>query len=98
MVRKNIVPLPGDSTLDRKFGFIHVSQGLIEPAIAYLRQRVPRMTARETLAGIAFDEMNLKASNIHSFVGSFDILKGDGKTTLWILFGLTVPLKLLEGY
>jgi hypothetical protein len=66
-VRKNIVPLPGDSTLDRKFGFIHVSQGLIEPAIAYLRQRVPRMAPREKLAGIAFDEMNLKASNIHNF-------------------------------
>jgi hypothetical protein len=75
-VRKDIVPLPGDSTLDRKFGFIHVSQGLIEPAIAYLRQRVPRMTARETLAGIAFDEMNLKASNICNFLGLFDILKG----------------------
>jgi hypothetical protein len=66
-VRKNIVPLPGDSTLDRKFGFIHVSRGLIEPAIAYLQQRVPRMATREKLAGIAFDEMNLKASNIHNF-------------------------------
>jgi hypothetical protein len=66
-VRKNIVPLPGDSTLNRKFGFIHISKGLIEPAVAYLQQKVPRMTSRETLSAIAFDEMNLKASSIHNF-------------------------------
>jgi hypothetical protein len=82
-VRKNIVPLPGDSTLNRKFGFIHISHGLIEPAVAYLQQRVPRMAARETLAAIAFDEMNLK--NIADIDRYLDMRVGPHKMVQTVL-------------
>jgi hypothetical protein len=60
-VRKdNLFPLPAESTLNHKFSFIHVGPGMIKPAMAYLSQLVPRLSAREKLAGLAFDEMNLR--------------------------------------
>ena len=59
-VRKSILPLPSESALIEKFGFLTCTPGLLRPAYEYLRDLVPRLTGPgETLASLMFDEMKL---------------------------------------
>ena len=59
-VRKFVVPLPSEATLQKLFGFMHCIPGLVTPAFEYLRDLVPRMSnPGENLAALSFDEAKI---------------------------------------
>ena len=56
LVRAEIAPLPSASTLIEKFSFMHIVPQRIQPAITYLRELMPKLPPKETLACLTFDE------------------------------------------
>ena len=78
LVRKEHVPLPGLSTLNRKFEFMHVAPGIIKPMVVYFRQVCPTKSARWKLGVTAFDEMAIE--NISDIDRYLDMTVGPGKS------------------
>ena len=58
ILRKDLhYPTPGISTVDKKFSFIHVCPGIIEPAKEVLKLIVATLTEKEKNAGCCYDEI-----------------------------------------
>ena len=54
--RRNICPLPGETTIRNKFSFFQVQPGIITPVKLYLKNILPGLKPEERLAKMAFDE------------------------------------------
>ena len=54
------VPLPSLRTLNRKFSFMGVESGWVQPAFEYLKNLAPRLKAGENLATLFFDEVRIE--------------------------------------
>ena len=50
-------PLPGVSTIDKKFQFVHLSPGFIQPTLEFLKKKVLSLKESEKVIGICFDEI-----------------------------------------
>ena len=50
-------PLPGISTIDKKFQFVHLSPGYIKPTLEFLKKKALSMKESEKVIGICFDEI-----------------------------------------
>ena len=55
--KKHNFPLPGISTIDKKFQFVHLSPGFIKPSLEFLKKKVLSLKESEKVIGICFDEI-----------------------------------------
>ena len=56
---KHNFPLPGISTIDKKFQFVHCSPGFIMPSIEFLKKKCATLKDSEKVIGICFDEISI---------------------------------------
>ena len=61
LVRKETpLILPSATSLQRKFGFIHVCPGIIQPVLQFILQLKDEFSGIKSLTALCFDEMNLQ--------------------------------------
>ena len=57
--KQHSFPLPGISTIDKKFQFVHLSPGYIKPTLEFLKKKVLSLKESEKVIGICFDEISI---------------------------------------
>ena len=64
-VRKYLLPLPGYTTLVKKFMFLHLIPGFLLPICAYISITMPTKTRRQRACALLFDESKITNRQSH---------------------------------
>ena len=76
-VSKFIIPQPSTSSLQKRFSFISLCPGIIQPTVKYFIKIMDKMTPEEKIIGGCFDEINTQ--NRADLDSRFDAIVGPAK-------------------